>query len=142
MTWATITAAVDTLVATLSGMVLSPVVLRVSDAPFRADGVGPNGGHFWIEYPEIIAEPFDGRRVEHIEARGLLTFCWTLLPDPATRRGEAMDRADAIRTKLANETTAATDLRCNPGGFTCTTTADGALVFVEIPFTLTGDHAI
>lgn len=141
-TWAAVTAALDALVLTQSGMVRSPVVLRASEAPLRADGVGPSGGHFWIEYGALETNGFDGGRVESVEVSAVLTFCWALLPDPSTRRGEAMDRADALRTKLANETTAATDMRCNPGGWTLTTTADGALLFVEIPFTLNGARAL
>lgn len=142
MTWATTTAAMDTLVKTLSGMVVSPVVLRASEAPLRADGAGPVGGHFWIEYAQVETNGWDHNRVESIQASAVLTFCWSLTPDATTRRAEAMDRANAIRTKLANEATATTDLRCTPGGFTLTTTADGALLFVEIPFTLTGAHAL
>lgn len=141
MTWAAVTAAVDTLVLTLSGMTLSPVVLRASVEP-PAHGAGPYGGWFWIDYTDSTPEAASGSRGEHRETQALLTFVWSMMPDPATRRGEAMDRADAIRNKLANETTAATDLRCNVGGFTMTTTADGALAYVEIPFTLTGAHTL
>ena len=141
MTWATVTAAIDTLVLGLSGMTRSPVVLKASQEP-PGHGAGPYGGWFWIEYTDSASEAVAGQRSEHRETAGLLTFAWSMVPDPATRRGEAMDRADAIRNKLANETTAATDLRCNVGGFRMTTTTDGALAYVEIPFTLTGTHTL
>lgn len=133
-TWTAIHAAVLDLIETVPGLTRSPIPLI--QGSIDADGVGPTGGSFEV-LPATLA--FGGSVAGHADSAAafVLTFAWARTPDPSTRIAEAMERGDAIRSKLLDEAQATIpDVRFDPGDIAFA--YDGAdLIFVAIPFTLT-----
>ena len=102
-----------TLIGTISGLVASPVSL---DLESLTDGraPGPLGGWFVVQPRTLDYGGDQGSNVDGI-AGFVVLFTWSHNPDPGTRIGEALTRAEAIRNMLLNDATLTIDCRFNPG---------------------------
>lgn len=133
-TWSTIHAACVDLVETASGLTRSPMPIGLDGL---VDGLapGPLGGWFTIapdtsEYGGMVAG-----RADNTTAM-VVSFTWSATPDPNTRIGECMDRAEAIRVVLLNESqTTIPEVRFDVGVHRWEyPSAD--IILCQIPFTL------
>ena len=131
-TWAAIHEACLDLVETVSGLVRSPMPIG-EDGLLMGDAPGPVGGHFTIA-PAVLAYGLTVAGRADCNADFLLTFTWAADPDPNTRIAEAMDRAEAIRAVLLDESQAVIpEARFEPGD-PAFTYPSPAVIVVAIPF--------
>lgn len=132
-TWATIHEALLDLVETVSGLVRSPMPIG-ADGLLLGGAVGPVGGHFTIA-PAISRYGGTAAGKADNNTDFVLTFTWANSPDPNTRIAEAMDRAEAVRSKLMTESqTTIPEARFDVGDPEFA--YPDAVIVVAIPFSL------
>lgn len=111
-TYSAIYTAICTKVATVGGLVASPMSLDL-DSLSDSRAPGPSGGWFVVQpqtldYGGAAAGNNDG------DAGFVVLFTWAHNPDPSTRIGEALDRAEAIRNALLDDGALGIDARLDP----------------------------
>ena len=124
--------AVCTLVGTVGSMAASPLSIDL-DSLTDARAPGPNGGWFVVQpqaldYGGDVGSSVDGA------AGFVVLFTWAHNPDPGTRIGEALSRAEAIRNVLLDDASLTVDCRFDPGAATFAYTPE--LIACSIPVSI------
>ncbi len=128
-TYSAIYTAICTKVATVGSLVPSPISIDL-DSLSDSRAPGPSGGWFVVQpqtldYGGAAADNNDG------DAGFVVLFTWAHNPDPSTRIGEALDRAEAIRNVLLDDASLTVDCRLDPQAADFTYTPD--LIACSIP---------
>ena len=131
-TYSDIYTAICTLVGTVSSLTPSPLSIDL-DSLTDARAPGPSGGWFVVQPLTLDYGGDQGSSVDGV-AGFVVLFTWAHSPDPATRIGEALARAEAIRNVLLNDASLAVDCRFDPGAATFNYTPE--LIACSIPVSI------
>ena len=123
--------AVVTLIDSITGLTPSGMPLDFESLS-DATAPGPVGGLFLVR---PLALAYGGDQGSNVDggASFEVMFTWAHTPDPATRMGEALTRAETIRNKLLDDANLSVDCRFDVGDATFIYSAD--LIGCTIPFT-------
>ena len=111
--YADIYTAICTLVGTVSSLTPSPLSIDL-DSLSDARAPGPSGGWFVVQ-PQTLDYGGDAAGNVDGDAGFVVLFTWAHSPDPGTRIGEALTRAEAIRNVLLDDASLAVVCRFDPG---------------------------
>lgn len=128
-TYSAIYTAICTKVATIGGLVASPVSIDI-DSLSDACAAGPDGGWFVVQ-PQTLDYGGDAAGGVDGDAGFVVIFTWAHNPDPGTRIGEVLTRAEAIRNALLDDDALGVDARLDPQAATFAYTPE--LIACSIP---------